>query len=66
MSDSGFCASSTSFDYANNVLYFEKNANYGNRTCTTAGLWVERGDGLRSSISWRAVRRPRPASRPAT
>jgi PDZ domain/Aspartyl protease len=33
------------FDYANNVLYFEKNANYGQPDVyDRAGLWIERGD----------------------
>ena len=33
------------FDYANNVLYFEKNANYGQPDVyDRAGVWIERGD----------------------
>jgi hypothetical protein len=33
------------FDYANNVLYLEKNANYGQPDVyDRAGLWVERGE----------------------
>ena len=33
------------FDFANNVLYFEKNANHGRPDAyDRAGLWVERGD----------------------
>ncbi len=33
------------FDYANNVVYLEKNANYGQPDVyDRAGLWIERGD----------------------
>jgi hypothetical protein len=45
------------FDYANNVLYFEKNANYGQPTSTTApACGRAREKVTRSSISWRAAR----------